>query len=39
MSPENPTCRDIEPDLVAVAAGEAGSLRGARRRAARGRLP
>jgi len=23
MSPENPTCRDIEPDLVAVAAGEA----------------
>src|SRR3972149_3802471 len=25
MNPENPTCRDIEPDLVAVAAGEAGA--------------
>ena len=25
MSPENPTCREIEPDLVAVAAGEAGA--------------
>lgn len=24
MNPENPTCREIEPDLVAVAAGEAG---------------
>ena len=24
MKPDNPTCRDIEPDLVAVAAGEAG---------------
>jgi methylated-DNA-[protein]-cysteine S-methyltransferase len=25
MNPENRTCRDIEPDLVAVAAGEAGA--------------
>src|SRR3972149_2138259 len=25
MSPENPTCREIEADLVAVAAGEAGA--------------
>ncbi|MDO8479439.1 MAG: methylated-DNA--[protein]-cysteine S-methyltransferase [Candidatus Rokubacteria bacterium] len=25
MNPENSTCRDIEPDLVAVAAGEAGA--------------
>lgn len=25
MNPENPTCREIEPDLVAVAAGEAGT--------------
>lgn len=25
MSPENPTCREIEPDLVAVAAGEGGA--------------
>ena len=25
MSIENPTCREIEPDLVAVAAGEAGA--------------
>jgi len=25
MSPENLTCREIEPDLVAVAAGEAGT--------------
>src|SRR6202158_1447990 len=25
MSPENPSCREIEPDLVAVAAGEAGA--------------
>jgi methylated-DNA-[protein]-cysteine S-methyltransferase len=25
MNPENATCRDIEPDLVAVAAGEAGA--------------
>src|ERR1700687_548545 len=39
MSPENPSCREIEPDLVAVAAGEAGAsaARGVERQPAGGR--